>query len=104
MSDSIRVSDLPEFDAAKYLDSDEAIAAYLTAAIEAGEPGLLAAALGDVVRARGMTQLAADSAMACASLLREPDPSFATIVRVCGALGLRLMVKPIAQGNEHGNG
>ena len=55
MSNKIRVSDLPEFDAAKYLGSHEAIAEYLTAAIEDGDPGLVAGALSDVARAQDGT-------------------------------------------------
>jgi len=47
-----------EFDPSKYLDDDEAIADYIRLAIEDCDPGLLAAALGDVARARGMTQVA----------------------------------------------
>ena len=60
MSKKIRISDLPEFDPSKYLDDDEAVAHYISLAIEDGDPGLLAAALGDVARARGMTQVAVD--------------------------------------------
>ena len=60
MSKKIRISDLPEFDPSKYLDDDEAVAHYISLAIEDGDPGLLAAALGDVARARGMTQGALD--------------------------------------------
>jgi len=58
MNRKIKVSELAEFDPSKYLDDDEAIADYIRLAIEDGHPGLLAAALGDVARARGMTQVA----------------------------------------------
>ena len=58
MSKRIKVSDLPEFDAAPYLDSETSIAAYLTDILEANDAGLLAAALGDIARARGMTEIA----------------------------------------------
>jgi len=60
MSKKIRISDLPEFDLSKYLDDDEAVAHYISLAIDDGDPGLLVAALGDVARARGMTQVALD--------------------------------------------
>jgi probable addiction module antidote protein len=53
MSTRIKVADLPEFDAAPYLDSEEAIAAYLTDIIETNDPSLLASALGDIARAEG---------------------------------------------------
>jgi probable addiction module antidote protein len=61
MTKKIKVSELAEFDAAEYLNSDEAIAAYLTSVLEENDAALLAAALGDIARARGMTQVAKDS-------------------------------------------
>ena len=60
MTKRIKISDLPEFDAAEYLNSEEDIAAYLTTVIEENDPALLAAALGDIARARGMSQVAKD--------------------------------------------
>ena len=48
MPKRIKISDLPEFDAAEYLNSEEDIAAYLTTVIEENDPALLAAALGDI--------------------------------------------------------
>jgi probable addiction module antidote protein len=58
MTKKINLSELAEFYPSKYLDDDEATADYVRLAIEAGDPGLLAAALGDVARAWGMTQVA----------------------------------------------
>lgn len=52
----MKVDQLPAFDAAPYLDSEEAIAAYLTDILQANDAGLLSAALGDIARARGMTE------------------------------------------------
>jgi hypothetical protein len=49
---TINVDDLPEFDPAKYLDSEESIAVYLTGILEANDAALLASALGDIARAR----------------------------------------------------
>ena len=63
MTKKIRVADLPDFDAAEYLDSEEAVAEYLTAMIEEGDPALLAAALGDIARARGMSEIAKASGL-----------------------------------------
>jgi probable addiction module antidote protein len=51
MAKKIKIADLPEFDAAEYLDDEQAVAAYLTAVLEENDPALLAAALGDVARA-----------------------------------------------------
>ena len=64
MTKRIKISELPEFDAAEYLNSEEDIAAYLTAVIEENETALLAAALGDIARARGMSQVAKDAGIA----------------------------------------
>ncbi len=61
MSKKIKVSELPEFDAAEYLNSEEHIAAFLTTVIEENDASLLVAALGNIARARGMTQVAKDS-------------------------------------------
>ncbi len=63
MAKKIRVADLPEFDATEYLDSEEAIAEYLTAMIEGGDSAMLAAALGDIARARGMSEIAKASGL-----------------------------------------
>jgi len=54
----IMISDLPEFDITEHLDSDEAMAEYLTLVLAENDPALLAAALGDVAKARGMTAIA----------------------------------------------
>lgn len=58
MTKRIKVANLPEFDAAPYLESEASIAAYLTDILEADDAALLAAALGDIARARGMTEIA----------------------------------------------
>lgn len=52
MTQRINVAELPDFDAAPYLDSEASIAAYLTDILSANDPALLAAALGDIARAR----------------------------------------------------
>ena len=63
MTKRLKVADLPEFDAAKYLDSEAAVAAYLTDILEANDPALLAVALGDIARARGMSEIAKASGL-----------------------------------------
>jgi probable addiction module antidote protein len=87
------------FDPAAYLDSDEAIAAYLTEALESNDPGFIADSLGVVARARGMTQVARDAGLSRESLYRtlgpEGNPELSTLLRVLGVLGLRLAVRPV---------
>ncbi|MFM2056283.1 MAG: hypothetical protein RLY71_668 [Pseudomonadota bacterium] len=99
MTERINVADLPEFDAAPYLDNEAAIAAYLTDILEANNPALLAAALGDIARARGMSEIAKASGITREALYKalRPDaqPRFDTISRVCAALGVRLVAQPI---------
>ena len=58
MSKRIQVADLPEFDGVRHLDSETSIAAYLTDILEANDAALLASALGDIARSRGMTEIA----------------------------------------------
>jgi probable addiction module antidote protein len=98
MSKRIKVGDLPGFDAEPHLDSEEAIAAYLTDVIEANDASLLAAALGDIARARGMTEIARPAGITREALYMalRPDaaPRFDTMRRVCAALGVRLVVQP----------
>ena len=97
MKKKIKVSDLPAFDAAPYLDTDEAVAAYLTDVIDANDASLLAAALGDIARARGMTEIAKSAGITREALYKalRPDsaPRFDTVRRVCTALGVRLVVQ-----------
>ena len=63
MTKRIQVESLLEFDAAPYLDSEAAIAAYLTDILAANDASLLAAALGDIARARGMAEIAKESGL-----------------------------------------
>lgn len=82
------------WDPAEHLETEEDMAIYLEAALEEGEPALVAAVLGDIARARGMTQLARDTGLGRESLYKalspNGNPEFSTILKVVNALGLRL--------------
>ncbi|WP_343292394.1 addiction module antidote protein [Vandammella animalimorsus] len=95
----VKIADLKTFDVAEHLDSGEAIAQYLTAVLEEGNPALLAAALGDVARARGMSKVAGDAGVSREALYKalraDAQPRFETIQRVMAALGVRLVAVPV---------
>ena len=82
------------WDAADYLKSDKDMAAYLEAALEDGDAALFTAALGDIARAKGMTEIARKSGLGRESLHKalSPDgnPEFATVLKVVRSLGLNL--------------
>ena len=82
------------WDAAEYLDTPKSIAAYLEAAFEDGDPTLVAAALGDVARAQGMTQLASQAGVTREALYKalspSGDPRLSTFLGVMRALGIKI--------------
>ena len=82
------------WDAAEHLETAEDMAAYLEAALEEGDPALVAAAMGDIARAKGITQIARETGLGRESLYKalspEGNPEFATELKVVRALGLRL--------------
>ena len=82
------------WDVAEHLDTEEDMAAYLEAALEDADAALVAAALGDIARAKGMVQIARDTGLGRESLYKalspEGNPEFATVLKVVRALGLRL--------------
>lgn len=84
------------WDAAAHLKNDKDVAHYLEAAFEDGDPALVAAALGDVARAKGMSQIAQATGLRRESLYKalsaEGNPEFATVLKVVRALGLKLKV------------
>ena len=85
------------FDAADYLDNEETIAAYLTAALEDENPDIFLVAVKDVARARGMTQLAKDTGLGRESLYKAlapgAKPRYDTLLKALRALGVSLHVK-----------
>jgi probable addiction module antidote protein len=87
-----------KWDAVDHLQSDADATAYLEAALEEGDGALVAAALGDIARARGMTKIARESGLGRESLYkalsRGGNPELATVLRVVRALGLRLRALP----------
>lgn len=87
-----------KFDVVDYLDSEEAIAAYLSAVLEQNDPDLLIAALGDIARARGIAKLAEDSGLNRESLYKAlrpgAKPRFDTVFRIMTALDIKMQVVP----------
>lgn len=83
-----------EWDVTEYIRDDADAIEYLNAAIEEGDPALVQAALGDIAKARGMTEIARRAGLSRESLYKalrpESAPSFKTISKVAGALGARV--------------
>ena len=93
-----RPMEVSEFRVADYLDSEEAIAEFLTAALEENDPEFFQKALGEVAKARGMAKVAERAGVGRESLYKslsaEGNPRFSTIVDVLDALGFKLVVTP----------
>lgn len=87
------------WDAAEHLETEEDMVAYLEAALESGDASLVAAALGDIARAKGMTEIAREAGLGRESLYKalspEGNPEFATVLKVVRALGLKLHAKAV---------
>ena len=87
---------ISKFDAADYLDSDEMIAEYLTAALEDENPDVFLAAIGDVAKARGMSAVAQSSGLGRESLYKAlapgAKPRYDTILKVLRSLGVKLTI------------
>lgn len=93
----VKTNDLEDFLISDHLDSAETIAAYLTDILASNDPSLLAAALGDIARAKGMSEVAK-----CTGITREAlykalrnnaSPRFETVSKVCSAFGVRLVAQ-----------
>ncbi|WP_055428152.1 addiction module antidote protein [Bifidobacterium aesculapii] len=87
-----------DYDTSEYLEDEQDAIAYLNAIAEYDDPALMQAAIGNVAKARGMTQIAKEAGVGRESLYkslsRDGNPSFATILKVIRALGGRLTVQP----------
>lgn len=87
------------FDAADYLDDEETIAEYITAALEDSNPDVFLTAVRDVARVRGMAQLAKDAGLGRESLYKAltpgAKPRYDTMLKLLHALGVKLSASPI---------
>lgn len=87
------------WDPSTHLRTTDDVAAYLEAALQDGDPRLVAAALGDIARAKGMSQVARDADLGRESLYKSlsssGNPELATILKVITALGLELHVTAV---------
>jgi probable addiction module antidote protein len=87
-----------KYDAARYLKNERDVVAYLEAALEDGDPSVIAAALGNVARARGMSTVARKAGVGRESLYKalalDGNPQLSTVLSVLRALGLTLRVAP----------
>jgi probable addiction module antidote protein len=84
------------YDSADYLDTAEAINAYMEEALETDDPAFIAKALGTIARVRGMSRIAKKAGLSRESLYKalstDGNPEFGTIIRVMHALGLKFSV------------
>ena len=96
------------YDVAEHLRTPEEMAAYLEACMEEtdGDAAFIAKALGDIARAKGMSQVASDAGLSRESLYKalsgERNPSLDTVLRVIGALGLKLRAEAVLDSDRAG--
>ena len=90
-------TEITDYDTSEYLENEQDIIAYLNAIAEYDDPALMQAALGNVAKARGMTQIAKDAGVGRESLYKslskDGNPRFQTIAKVIHALGGRLTIQ-----------
>ena len=89
------------FDMANHLRNEEELAEYLRQVLQDNAPAELAGAVGDIARARGMTQLARDTGLSRESLYKslsgERAPSSDTLFKVIHAMGFKLTLQPLTR-------
>lgn len=95
------VKELPHFDASRYLDTKEAIAAFLSDALQSGDQGYIAHAFGIVARAKGVAQIAEETGLAREQIYRSfsenGNPTLKTLLAVMKAVGVELSARPEAK-------
>lgn len=88
---------LTEFDPSAYLDNDDVIAEYLSAALEDGNPDVFLSAVGNVAKARGMSVIAKQTGLGRESLYKAfapgARPRYDTVLKVLQSLGVKLQVR-----------
>ena len=98
------------YDVAEHLRTPEEMAAYLEACMEEadGDAAFIAKALGNIARAKGMSQVASDAGLSRESLYKalsgERNPTLDTVLRVMGALGLKLRAEAVLDSGAVGAG
>jgi probable addiction module antidote protein len=99
MTKKLNVADLPDFDMAEMLKTEEDVAHYLTLVLDENDIGEFTHALGIVARARGMSAVAEKSGLTREALYKalrpNSQPRFDTIYKVCQALGVRLVAQSL---------
>jgi probable addiction module antidote protein len=92
------------FDASEFLDDEEVIAEYLAAAMEDDNPDVFIAALGDVAKARGISEIAKSSGLGRESLYKSLRPGsklrFETMRKIVDTMGLKLTIEPATRSNS----
>jgi probable addiction module antidote protein len=92
-----KITETRPWDIVEHLETEEDMALYLDAALEDGDNAVVLAALGDIARAKGMTQVANDAGLGRESLSKAlsttGNPEFATVLKVVRALGLQFHVQ-----------
>jgi probable addiction module antidote protein len=93
----MKMEKVTKWDPVDYLDSPEAISAYMDAALEDGDSSLIAAVLGDIARAKGMSSIAKETGLARENLYKslsdKGNPELSTFLKVIKALGYHLELK-----------
>ncbi|KFI92405.1 addiction module antidote protein [Bifidobacterium saguini DSM 23967] len=90
-------AEFTDYDTSEYLEDEQDVIAYLNAIAEYNDPALMQMALGNVAKARGMSQIAKEAGVGRESLYKslskDGNPSFQTILKVINALGGRISIQ-----------